>query len=139
MAGETTGWNGQFWLHNGSTLVRVMGVTEVGLPEITVDTGETTPLNATGKFKQFIATLLDGGEFPVMMNHTPRNADDLLCRAQLSQTRAFKIVEPGFDGTQLQQIDGTVIVTGYKPSPLKPGEPRTAELTLKVTAAPTYS
>lgn len=139
MAGETTGWNGQFWLHNGTALVELVGVTEVGMPEITVDTAEITPLKATGQFKQFMGTLKDGGEFTVMINYTPRNATDLLCRAQLGQTRAFKIVEPGVDGTQLQQIDGTGIVTGYKPSPMKPGEPRTAELTIKVSAQPTYA
>lgn len=139
MSGETTGWNGQFWLHNGTALVELVGVTECGLPQVTIDTPEITVLKAPGQFKQYMAGLKDGGEFDIMMNYTPRTATDLLCRAQLGQTRAFKIVEPAFDGTQLQQIDGSGVVVGYKPSSMKPGEPRTAVLTLKVSSQPSFS
>lgn len=138
MSGETLGWGGQFWLNNGTSLVKLVGVIECGVPSITVDEHEITDLEAPGKFKQYMGGLKDGGEFTVVMNYVPQSATDLLCQAQLTQTRGFKIVEPAFDGTAEQDITGTVVVKGYEPSPMKPNEPRTATLTLRVASAPTY-
>lgn len=133
MAGESTGWNGEFHLHNGTALTKLVGVTEVGIPQVDIELLETTPLDAAGKFKQYIAGLKDGGEFPVVMNYVPQSATDLLCEAALGNTRTFKIVEPDFDGAGVQDITGSVVVRGYAPNPMKANEVRTATLTLKLS------
>ena len=137
MADETTGWGGQFHLHNGTALTKLVGVIDCGYPTITVDQLETSNLESPNKFKEFIGGMLDGGEFAVTMNYTPRSATDVLCSAALGQVRTFKIVEPEFDGTAAQEVTGSVLVIGYEPSAMKPNEVRTASLRLKVTAAVT--
>ncbi|PKB19657.1 hypothetical protein B0I00_1897 [Novosphingobium kunmingense] len=139
MADESTGWGGEFHLHNGTALTELVGVSEVGTPEVTVDFVDSTHLKSPDKFKEFLATLKEGSEFDVVMNYVPRSPTDLLCRAQLTQKRAFKIVEPDFDGEAVQDIDGTGLVIGYKPNPMTPGEMRTATLTIKVSGSPTYA
>lgn len=138
MGDETTGWGGEFHLHNGTALTELLLVKEVGTPEVKVDFLETTHLKSPDKFKEFIASLKEGGEFDVVMNYVARSATDLLCRAQLTQKREFKIVEPDFDGEAIQEIDGTALVIGYKPNQMTADGLREATLTLKLSGAPTY-
>lgn len=132
MANESTGWGGEFWLHDGSSLVQLSLVRECGMPEVTVDQLDTSHLQSTNKFKEFIGGMKEGSEFPVIMNYVPRSATDLLCEGSIGDNRAFKIVEPDFDGVGVQDITGTVLVTGYKPDPMKPNEVRTATLMCKL-------
>lgn len=137
--GESTGWGGEFHLHNGSALQELVNVTSVGLPEDQVDEVETTTLKATGRRKTFIPGLIDGGSFDVEMNYIPNSADDQLCLAAkiAGDTRPFKTVVPDDDGSELRQFTGTGWVKGYKINPLKPGEAMTAVLTIRVTGAVT--
>lgn len=134
MADETTGWGGEFHLHNGTALIELVGVIDCGYPTITVDQLETSNLKSPDKFKEYIGGMLDGGEFGVTMNYTPRSATDQLCSAAIGQVREFMIVEPEFDGAPSQEVTGTVLIVGYEPSPMKPNEVRTATLRCKVTA-----
>lgn len=137
MAGEGTGWGGQFHLHNGTALTELVNVTGVGFPEDQIDEVEVTTLAAPGKRKMFISGLIDGGSFDVEMNYVAGSADDALCRAQFGQIRDFKIVVPDAAGVAERQITGQALVRGYKVNPIKPGEAMTCVLTLRVTGAVT--
>lgn len=137
MAGESIGWGGEFHLHNGTALQQIVGATEVNFPEDTVDEHEITPLNAAGKRKQYIGGLIDGGTFDVTMNYVFGSADDLLCKDQLTNTCAFKLVVPDSTGAASGEIDGTVVVLGYKRAAMTPNSPMTATLTMRVSGAVT--
>lgn len=137
MADESTGWGGEFWLHNGTALQQLVRATEVGFPEDSVDQHEVTPLNAPGKRKQYISGLIDGGTFDVTMNYVFDSADDQLCRDALSSNRTFKIVIPDDTGAASGQITGTVSVIGYKRPAMTPNSPMMATLTMQVSGETT--
>ena len=137
--GESSGWGGEFHLHNGSALTELVNVTACGLPEDRVDEIETTTLKAVGRRKTFIPGLIDGGSFDVEMNYIPNSADDQLCLAAkiAGDTRPWKIVVPDDDGTELRQFTGNGWVKGYKIEKLSPGEGMKCVLTVRVTGAVT--
>lgn len=137
MSDERTGWGGQFWLHNGTALTKLVGVTGIGFPDDQADEAEVTTLEAPGKRKQYIRTLIDGGEFEVEMNYIPASATDTLCQAARDEgdVRDWKIVVPDVDGAPAREVSGTAFVKMYSRSDLTPGEPLTATLTLRVTGA----
>lgn len=139
MAGESIGWGGEFFIHNGTSLTKLTTATEIGIPEEAIDEHDVTPLNASGRYKQFITGLRDAGSFDVTMNFVAGGADDVLCRAAAASgsSRAFKITFPDNTGTPARQVTGSVIVRGYKVNPLKPNEPMVAVLALRVTGATT--
>ena len=136
---ETIGWGGTFSLHNGTILTPLTTVTGVGFPEDQIDEHETTVLNATGRRKTYIAGLIDGGTFNVMMNYVGGGTDDVLCLATKNSgaTRAFKIVVPGPDGTPLRMFTGSGFVKSYKINEMRANDVMTSELTLRVTGAVT--
>lgn len=136
---ESTGWGGQFWLHDGTQLVKLDRVTEMGLPEDTTDEHEVTTLEAPGRFKEYIAGLRDGGEFSVTMNYIPGSATDTLCRAAktAADVRPYKCVVPGTDGTPERQFEGTCFAKSYNPDPLNPNAPKKITLVLRNAGAVT--
>lgn len=136
---ESTGWGGEFHFHNGTALQELVTVTGCGLPEDQVDELEVTTLKAANRRKMFISGMIDGGSFDVEMNYIPNSADDQLCLAakNAGNTRAWKIVVPDDDGTALRKFEGTGWVKGYKINALKPNEPMTCVLTIRVTGAVT--
>lgn len=141
MAGvESVGWGGKFWIHNGTALQQLVNVTECGMPEDSVDEVETTTLAAANRRKTYVAGLIDGGTFEVHLNHIANSADDILCRtlmASIGTNRAFKIAVPDETGAPYRMYTGTVVVKGYKISPLKPNEVMSSTLSVRLTGAVT--
>lgn len=134
-----TGWGGEFWLHNGTALAEVLLVTSVTFPEDSVDEIEVTTLKAAGRRKEYISGLIDAGSFDVELNYDPGSTTDLALRAALNagNTRAWKIVVPDEAGLPERQFTGNGFVKGYKINALRPGEAKTAVLTVKVSGAVT--
>lgn len=132
-----TGWGGKAFLHNGSTLTELAGVTGVSFPEDQVDEIEVTTLAASGRRKEYISGLIDSGTFEVQLNHVPASASDTLCRAALTagDVRAWKIVVPDATGTAARQFTGNGFVKGYKLNEMRPGEVMTSVLTIRVSGA----
>ena len=69
-------------MHNrgGLRWVALTTVTGVGFPEDQIDEHETTVLNAAGRRKTYIAGLIDGGTFNVMMNYVGGGDGDSITR-----------------------------------------------------------
>ncbi len=139
MSGEGIGWGGEFHLHDGAALFKLVNVDSVTPPEDSVDEVEVTNLASTGRRKQFIAGLIDGGEITVEMFHVPNSTTDQVCLAAkaAADVRAWKIVFPDTDGTALRQYTGDGFVKGYKISPVTPGDPMRSTLVIRCTGAQT--
>lgn len=137
--GYSTGWGGSAHLHNGTALTELVGVTGVTFPEDQVDEIEVTTLKAANRRKEFISGMIDSGTFEVEMNHVPNSATDQLCRAALTagDTRAWKIVVPDDDGTELRKFEGSGFVKGYRINQMRPNEAMTATLMIRVSGAVT--
>ena len=134
---ESTGFGGEFWLHDGTALAELLRVTEVEFPDEQFDEDEVTTLKSEGK--EFLRTLSDGGTFAVKMNYIPASATDTLCLAAKAEgdVRPWKIVVPGTDGTAERMFTGTGFVKGYRPDPMSRGSAKRATLTIRVSGAVT--
>lgn len=139
MSDERTGWGGEFHLHNGSTLVELANIASIEPPEDSVDEIEVSHLKSTGRRKEYITGMIDGGNIVVEMIHVPNSASDQLCLAAKAagDSRAWKIVFPDTDGTAQRQYTGNGIVTGYRVNALTPKDAQTSTLTIRVTGAVT--
>lgn len=138
MAGESLGWGAEFKLHNGTTLVSLIGVFELTVPNAMADDVETTHFKSVNKTREYIQGLVETGEGTFTMNYVPGSVTDALCRsAKLAgNTRAYKIIIPDIAGTPEWEIDGFCYVKGYERS--IPNDDRmTATLTVKFTGATT--
>src|ERR1044072_374292 len=74
------GWGGKFYLSTDNTeanLFQLQEVREVGFPSDETDEVEATQLLSPGRRKEFIAGLIDGGEFNATFNYVPGGATDL--------------------------------------------------------------
>lgn len=136
---ESTGWGGEFWLHNGTALAELVNVTGFTMPEDMADEIDVTTLKAAGRRKMFILGMIDGGTFEVEMNYIPNSGDDQLCRAAhtAGDSRPYKIAVPDDDGTPLRQFTGNVLIKGYRVNQVRPNEAMTATLTCRVNGAVT--
>lgn len=133
----STGWGGEFYLHNGTALVKLLGVRSVDPGEETADEHEVTTLDAADRYKEFILGMIDPGEITVEINHVPNSATDQLCLAARAagDSRAWKIVIPDSDGTPLRKFEGNGYVRSYRVSGLDANAPMTATLVIRCTGA----
>lgn len=138
MAGEGIGWGTEFHLHNGTSLIELVGVFNVGIPEATADDVEITHYKSPDKYREYIQGLKDRGEFVVEMNYVAGSATDILCQAALAagDTRPFQTVLPDDAGDPAWEIDGTAYVKGYTRN-IPVDDRMTAQLTLRVSGSVT--
>lgn len=136
------GWGGKYYLGTANTevsLVQMQEVTNVGFPQDETDEVEATHLLSPGRRKEFIAGLIDGGEFNVEMNYVPGGATDLAFTdaKDLGTIRKHRIVIPDDSGTGA--ADWNIVVSGfvkkYAPTEMTPGEVIKAVATIRVTGA----
>lgn len=87
-----TGAKSQFWLHDGTALVRLSGVKSIKFP--TAERGEVEITDLDSDAAEFAPDLPDFGDFPVVFNHRDGSATDVLLAAANADPneRAFKIV-----------------------------------------------
>lgn len=102
----------QFWLHNGTALTKLVGVTSVKPPEPERGTYRTTTHDTTGGAHTFQGeALVDPGALSVTLDYDSGSAtDDLLLEALADPApRAYEIRYPG--GTR--KVTGYAILTRY--------------------------
>ena len=136
----STGNGTEFWLHDGTSLVKLGEITDV--PEFPTATREL--INAThmesGAFEEYLSgPRRDGAEITLKMNFVPNSATDVLCEAAAAagDNRQYELVYKIAAGTKRKKA-GTCIVRQYKATnPMK--DRRLGELTVKWTSAPTDS
>lgn len=136
------GWGGKFYLGTANTeasLVQLAEVRDVGFPQDETDEAEATHLLSPGRRREFVAGLIDGGEFTATFNYVPGSATDLALTdaKETGTTRKIRIVIPDESGTGAP--DWNFVFSGfvkrYAPDRMAPAEVITSTATFRVTGA----
>ena len=134
------GWGGKLYLatdNTEATLTQLDEVRDVGFPSDETDEVEATLLLSPGRRKEFLAGLIDGGEFTATLNYVPGGATDLLLTdaKDAGDTRKIRIVIPDNSGTGTAEwnIVTSAFVKKYAPDRMAPGDVITATATFRVT------
>lgn len=138
--GALAGYGVLLKIGNGATsetFTTIAEVRDIEGPELELEAKEVTS-HDSGGWREYIGTLLTGGEVSFDLNFLPANAthgyssgliEDMVNRTK----RNFQLVFPDTDTTTWQFA---ALVTGFKPSAAVEDE-LTAEVTLRVTGQPT--
>ena len=142
MTDARIGWGGRLYVgtdNTEATLTEINEVRECGFPQDEVEEADATHLRSPGRRREFIAGLIDGGEFTATLNYVPGGAGDLLLTEakESGTTRKIRIVIPSEagDGTADWNITTSGFVKRYAPDNMTPGEVITATATFRVTGA----
>lgn len=106
-------------------------------PSDNTDTTEVTHFGSEGRYREWIKTLIDGGEADITVNLVPGSATHLAMQAasQAEDAYRYRYLIPKPDGS-MWQIDGDCLVTSFDPeTPLE--DRMTATARLKFTGART--
>lgn len=115
----------------GSLYVYVAEVTNITPPSLSRDTIEVTNLESPDQFKEYIASLADGGEATITINYIPAVSDALMT-SFLAPVDTFRILFPS--GTVALDFSG--IVTGYEIGDVVADDKLSATFTVKATGKP---
>lgn len=113
-------------------------VKEIGGPSLELETVDVTSHTSPGGWREFVGTLLNGGEVELTLNFVPTegthdNSTGLLADMTARTRRNFQMVFPDVGATTWAF---TAFVTGFEPSAAVDGS-LDAEVTLQVTGQPT--
>lgn len=134
------GWGGRLYLSTDNTeanLAELVEVRECGFPQDETGEAEATHLQSPGRRREYVATLIDGGEFTATLNYVPGSATDLLLTAakETADTRKIRIVIPDDSGTGAADwnIVTSAFVKRYAPDTMSTDGVITATATFRVT------
>lgn len=137
MAGEVIGYGAEIKIGNAlavPVLTEILNVTSLGQPQMEVGETETTHLKSPGRFREFLATLIDGGEVGVMHNYVPGSATDLMLTALVALDRVWEITLPTTVGASKKwKKTGPCYVKSYNPTDVEVDGVLQAELVLRIT------
>jgi predicted secreted protein len=120
----------------GTTIAALSSLSGPNLQASTIDVTSHDSVNAT---REFVSGLIDAGEISASLIFDPNVAthialwNDLVARTSAS----YSIVYPFTGGTET--VTFTAFVTGFGPIEAQPDGAITANITLKVAAAPVWS
>jgi hypothetical protein len=133
----STGYNGEVWIHNGTILYELVGVTGFKPPNQSrerIDAStlkDLRPVTIGGRYVD--------GEVTVGLIYRPESTTDTMLSALVVSQEAvdMKLVIPAIDGDPAQDLtfDGRVI--GYEVDDLSAESAMTATLTIEVVGAVT--
>lgn len=107
-------------------------------PSDSTDTAETTHFESPGRYREWIKTLIDGGEGDIVVNMVPGSATHLAMTAasQSEASYTYRFLIPAETAGDFWQIEGDCLVTSFDPEvPLE--DRMTATARLKFTGART--
>ncbi|AHE52637.1 phage tail tube protein [Sphingomonas sanxanigenens] len=131
------GYGTALYLTNAAAaLQKVLGLTNVNRPNLTVETVDTTTHDSPDAVREFIAGLADPGELSATIHYEPGSATDDLILEHLAsrEKRPFNIVTIGAAGAT-ENNEGVIILTSYEPDDAPIDGVRTATVTGKVSGA----
>ncbi len=136
----TTGNGTEFWLHDGTSLVKLGEVFDVPeMPAASRELIDATHMES-GDFMEYLsAPRRDGAEVTLSMNFVPNSATDTLCEAAVSagNVRTYELVYKIAAGTKRKKA-GSCIVRDYRvTNPMS--DRRVGSLTVKWTDKPVDS
>lgn len=85
-------------------------------PSDSTDTTEVTHFQSAGRYREWIKTLIDGGEADIQVNLVPGSPTHLAMQAasQSEDAYYYRFLIPAPDGA-FWQIDGEALVTSFDP------------------------
>lgn len=120
----TDGYNGEFWLNDGTALYELRQVVAFDIPdEGEREQEEKTHLKSPGRRREYFSTWFGDSEFEIVLNSRPLSDTDTKLAAARSSgdVRAFKAVIPE-EGVPAAQITGTCRVTNYNRGRVEDGK-----------------
>lgn len=119
------------------TFTAIAEITDLPAPPLVLDSVEVTPHNGSG-WKEFVATLLEVGEFTITVNYLPGDSDfnssGGLAADMINRTlRNFQIVYPD---TGSSTLEFSAYVTGIEPTGAV-GDALQASVTFRPSGEPT--
>ena len=141
---EATGLGTQFLRENAVTgdFDAIAQVASITPPQLTRDTVDVEELAPADDFKKKLVGLIDGGEFSVTLNFDPEEQghkdleEDFANGVPCNYRIQFPFDETVYSGGGYYDITG--IVTGFAPQEIAASDVMQAEVTIAVTAKPTY-
>lgn len=135
-SGAQAGYGTKFAIKIDNTYTLAGEVTSVTPPGVSRETIDVTHLNSDEQTKEFIGSLIEGGEASVTINYIP-SASDILLNAFTENGGAgeFRITYPKGDF----QMDFRGIITGYEQGDIVVDDKLSATLTIKCSGRPTIS
>jgi hypothetical protein len=141
---EATGLGTQFLRETAVTGVfdAIAQVASITPPQLTRDTVDVEELAPADDFKKKLVGLIDGGEFSVTLNFDPEEQGHKDLEEDFANGVPYNYrIQFPFDETVYSDggyYDITGIVTGFAPQEITAGDVMQAEVTIAVTAKPTY-
>jgi hypothetical protein len=111
----TVGYKGQFWLNNGTSLIKLTQVKEFDIPgPAPREQVESTHLESPDWRREYLSTFYEDQDIEIVLNSRLMSDTDVALAAALAAdaTRAFKAVIPE-NGVLTTQVEGTARVIGY--------------------------
>lgn len=99
----SVGWGGEFYFNDGSSLYEARQVVSFTLPNPEYEEVESTHLKSENRYREFIDSLINGGEVQVVLNFRPGSDTDTKLRAWRA-SRQIRDIKFGVPET------GTVVV-----------------------------
>ena len=131
-----TGAKSQFWLHDGTSLVRLLGAKSIKFPTATRGEQEITDLESDAA--EFAPDLPDFGSFPVVFNHLEGSQTDTILAAAAADpnSRSFKIVV-AVRGVLTSDYTGTAFLSEYELPELAQGTVQESTATFRMSGTMT--
>lgn len=134
------GWGAELQLSSSSSaagLVELGEVRSFNMPSDEADEHEVTHLKSSGRRKEFIQGLIDGGEVSATLNYVPGSDSDTLLLAALAagDTRAVRFIIPDTLGAAAYQVTTSGFVKRYAPDSVEANAPITATVVIRITGA----
>lgn len=145
MSDATIGWGTKLLRGNGATpevFTALAEVVSIDPPDESTDEAECSHLNSPGRFREFLLTMTDPGEVVFTVNHLPGNAGHQALRTDKTNLtmRNFEIEFYEDDGTTLLETCAfSAQVRNYKVNTIEKDVVKTAEVTLRLSGAITWS
>jgi len=145
MANERTGLGTTFLREtaaDSSVFTAIAQVATITPPQLTRETVDVEELAPADDFKKKLVGLIDGGEFSVTLNFDPDEEshgdleEDFANGVPYNYRIQFPFDEEVYSGGGYYDITG--IVTGFAPQEIAASDVMQAEVTIAVTAKPTY-
>jgi predicted secreted protein len=116
MSGEGIGWGASAFLHNGTTLVELIGVFNLTLPNPQTDDVDVTHYKSPQRQREYIAGLIENGEIQLEMNYIAGSPTDLLVSAAKAagNVRPMEIIVPSTATANGWKFAFNTYVKGYE-------------------------
>lgn len=134
----SAGWGGEFHFNDGTSLYEAVQVVSFTLPNPEFEEVESTHLKSANRYREYIDTLVNGGEVQVVLNYRPGSDTDtkLLAWRDSRAIRDIKFVIPE-SGTAAIQIEATGKCMSVDRGTVSADEKMEATVTIRVAGAAT--